>query len=153
MGFPHKARAKTTFTGAKKMYALKRLLHEARTNGYNWPILDFFRGGMDLQCVVNAYGAAVYILGYTTKAETEAYNEMVQRSLRETSGQLPETRQQLYGMGLKLLRSRRVSMHEAAFRMCSLPLKLAYRFEFGWQVHTAVNRLIFKTEQKTRVVI
>lgn len=113
------------------MYALKRLIHESHTNGYSWPILNRFRSSMDLQCVINAYGAACYILGYTSKAEVEAFNVALERAIRETKGVLPETKEQIYVMGLKLLRARRVGMHEAAFRVCSFPLKLDSR-EFVW---------------------
>ena len=113
------------------MYALKRLLHESRTNGHSWPILSRFRSGMDLQCVVNAYGAACYIFGYTSKAEVEAFNEVLERAMRETEGILPQTKQQIYTMGLKLLRAGRVGMHEAAFRLCTFPFKLDSR-DFVW---------------------
>jgi hypothetical protein len=113
------------------MYSLRRLINERTTNGYSWPILSKFRSGMDLQCVVNAYGAACYILGYTAKAEMEAFNQMLQRAMRETDGMMPETKQQVYAMGLKLLRARRVGMHEAAFRLCSFPYKLDSR-DFVW---------------------
>ena len=98
-GYPQKCRAKTGFTGGRRMYSLRRLINERTTNGYSWPILSKFRSGMDLQCVVNAYGAACYILGYTAKAEMEAFNQMLQRAMRETDGMMPETKQQVYAMG------------------------------------------------------
>ena len=113
------------------MHSLRRLFNERTTNGYSWPILNRFRSGMDLQCVVNANGAACYILGYTAKAEVEAFNQMLARAMRETEGVLPETKQQVYGMGSKLLRARRLGMHEAAFRICYFPHKLDSR-DFVW---------------------
>jgi hypothetical protein len=37
-GYPQKCRAKTGFTGGRRMYSLRRLINERTTNGYSWPI-------------------------------------------------------------------------------------------------------------------
>jgi hypothetical protein len=39
-------------------------------NNYNWDILQFFRGNMDIQCVCNPHGVAQYAIGnYIAKAD------------------------------------------------------------------------------------
>lgn len=93
-------------------------------NAYNPQILRHWRANMDIQLISNADGAAYYVCHYLCKSEPYELKCALGNLINTVFRQYPEMTafQRLWNIGLCVLKNRRVSAQEAAFRLSNLKL-------------------------------
>ena len=93
-------------------------------NPYNSCILRHWRANMDIQLICNAEGAAYYVCSYICKSEPDelknALSKLITQVFQDNPG-IPKF-QRLLKIGLTVLRHRRMSSQEAAYRLSNLKL-------------------------------
>lgn len=109
-----------------KRVVVKRNPSEVSINHYNPWILRSWAANMDLQFVTDAYAAIMYITSYMLKAEKNM-SELLQKVGEESREADLNLRQRMSKLGSTFLNKREVSAQEAAYRLLSMPLKLASR--------------------------
>ena len=127
--FPQLVTDKTTMKNypellsSARCYTLKREKGAENINAYNPILLREWGANMDIQFVGSAHGAAAYVCSYICKKESD----FLKSKLTEVQKNLTtETkRQKLMKLGNVFLTHRQLSAQEAAFKMCSLPLRSA----------------------------
>lgn len=112
-----------------RFYITARDVESKFINDYNDVILRHWRANMDLQYIQNAEGAAYYVCSYLCKSEPDdlknALGNLIHTVLSENPS-LPRN-VRLMKIGLCVLKHRRMSAQEAAYRMGSLQLLHASR--------------------------
>ena len=107
-----------------KFYATKRSANAGFINAYNPVILRHFRFNMDIQLVNNAESVAYYICAYICKSEPDELRNALGNLI---SAVFPQTEnlsafKKLWKVGTTVLRHRRLTAQEAAFRMSNLKM-------------------------------
>ncbi|XP_060605753.1 uncharacterized protein LOC132758214 [Ruditapes philippinarum] len=112
-----------------RFYITARNFNSRFVNDYNGVILRHWRANMDLQYIQNAEGAAYYVCSYICKSEPDdlknALGDLICNVLNANMSMPRNVR--LMKIGLCVLKHRRMSSQEAAFRMGSLQLLHASR--------------------------
>lgn len=107
-----------------KFYETKRTKESVFINAYNPTILRHWRANMDIQVVNNAEGAAYYACHYLCKSEGDelkcALSNLIQTVFKQNPGM--SVYQRLWKIGTCVLKHRRMSAQEAAFRLSNLKL-------------------------------
>ena len=93
-------------------------------NAYNPEILLHWRANMDIQLINDANGAACYVCHYLCKSEPDELKCALGNLINTVFQQNPNMTafQRLWNIGLCVLKNRRVSAQEAAFRLSNLKL-------------------------------
>ena len=105
-----------------RFYLLKRNKGEENINAFNIHLLLAWKANMDIQLIGSVYGTASYICSYMCKGESEE----VKKAIRDALNTLPANasiRKKLSKVGNTMLSHRELSVQEAAYRLCNLPLK------------------------------
>ena len=131
--FPHPVAPQTTIlrnidnmskSNRGKFYVLKRTRNSTMINAYNPVILRHWRANMDVQLVCNAEGVAYYVCSYLCKSEPDdlrcALGNLIQNVFQQNP-ELPKHKK-LLQIGLCVLKHRRLSSQEAAYRLGDLNL-------------------------------
>ena len=107
-----------------KLYATKRSSDDAYINAYNPTILRHFRSKMDIQFINNAESAAYYVCAYLCKAEPDELKREFSKLITDllASKESITLHSKLFKIGSCVLKNRRLSAQEAAFRMSNLKL-------------------------------
>ena len=107
-----------------KYYETRRSSLAANINAYNPTLLRHFRSNMDIQLVNNAESVAYYICSYICKSEPDdlknALSNLITNVFQQQSN-IPMNRK-LWQIGTTVLKHRRISAQEAAFRLSNLKL-------------------------------
>ena len=104
-----------------KFYETARNSSDAYINAYNPTILLHWQANMDIQVIGNAESAAYYVCAYLCKSEPEDLKD----SLSELISNIPDgttQRQRLMKIGCCVLKTRKMSAQEAAYRLSDLHL-------------------------------
>jgi len=107
-----------------KFYELKRSKSDLYINAYNPVILEHWHANMDIQIIGNAQSAAYYVCAYICKSEPEDL-KFALKSVIENFPENATQRQKMLKIGCCVLKSRRLSAQEAAYRL-SNDLHLIY---------------------------
>lgn len=110
-------------------YETSRGPNDTYINGYNPTILRFWRANMDIKLVSSAESAAFYVCAYLCKAEPDELRLAVSALLQEMMAQetpCPQ-RVRMLKIGACVLKNRRLSAQEAAYRLGDLQLTFATR--------------------------
>ena len=129
-GFPFQPTERTHFYSnfdlslRGKTYATKRSSDDAYVNAYNPVILQHFRSNMDIQFVNNAESAAYYVCAYLCKAEPDELKKEFSKLITDllNSNEAITLHSRLLRIGSCVLKNRRLSAQEAAFRISNLKL-------------------------------
>jgi len=115
-GFPqelqHESVVQTVFRNNKTKKVISTQRNHPRVNAYNPSILGCWAGNMDIQCLVDAYGAAVYTASYVCKHEKNKNSSRTLYKLSKNASSL-SVKQQSRKVMMGVLNSREVSMQEA----------------------------------------
>ena len=103
---------------------LKRTPEARNINTYNEHVLLSWQANHDLQFVINAYAAVMYVASYVLKAE-KGMGELLKQAAKQAQDQ--EIRQQLKKVGSVFLTHREISAQEAVYRVLSIPLRKSSR--------------------------
>ncbi|XP_060776102.1 uncharacterized protein LOC132885442 [Neoarius graeffei] len=106
----------------KKNIVMKRNPAEIWVNQYNKDLLRAWQGNMDIQFVMDAFSASVYILSYVTKGEQEP-GLLLQRTQNEARNGNLDAKQTFRQLGSVYLHNREVSAQEAVYRLTHMHLK------------------------------
>lgn len=107
-----------------KFYELKRSKSDLYINAYNPVILEHWHANMDIQIIGNAQSAAYYVCADICKSEPEDL-KFALKSVIENFPENATQKQKMLKMGCCVLKSRRLSAQEAAYRL-SNDLHLIY---------------------------
>lgn len=99
-----------------KFYELQRSRSGAYINAFNPIILEHWQANMDIQIVGNAESAAYYVCAYICKSEPEDLKSILS-SVIENIPEGASQRQKMLKIGCCVLKSRRLSAQEAAYRL------------------------------------
>lgn len=93
-------------------------------NSFNSIILRHWRANMDIQVICNAEGAAYYVCSYICKSEPDELKSALGNLIHQVFKENPNIPryQRLLKIGLCVLRHRRLSSQEAAYRLSNLNL-------------------------------
>ena len=107
-----------------KFYETVRKSSDIMINCYNPVILRHWRANMDIQLICNAEGAAYYVCSYVCKSEPDELKSALGKLIHDVFKQNPTLPKhvKLYRIGLTVLRYRRLSSQEAAYRLSNLKL-------------------------------
>ena len=107
-----------------KFYETRRTSDSLYVNAYNPVILKHWKANMDIQVVNNAEGAAYYVCHYLCKSEPDelkcALSNLITSVFKQNPSMSPF--QRLWNIGTCVLKHRRMSAQEAAFRLSNLKL-------------------------------
>lgn len=130
-GFPKKQCSRTCilthFHATKnkgQFYQTYRPADSCNINAYNPSILLHWRANMDIQIINDANGAAYYVCHYLCKSEPDELKLALANLINTVFKQNPNLTsfQRLWNIGICVLKNRRVSAQEAAFRLSALKL-------------------------------
>ncbi len=132
-GFPQKVSDKTyllnTFdmyskANRGKMYVIKRKENARMVNAYNPTILRNWQANMDISYIHNADSLAYYVCKYVCKAEPEELKNALGELFQNVFAQHPNLsrRQKMTHIGMCVLKKRRVSAQEVAFKLSDMPI-------------------------------
>jgi hypothetical protein len=107
-----------------KYYETARSEDAAFINAYNPEILRHWRANMDIQLVNNAEGVAYYVCAYICKSEPDELKTALGNLISNVFKSNPTMTQyqRLWNVGTTVLKHRRFSGQEAAFRLSNLKL-------------------------------
>jgi len=105
-------------------YRTKRQPDAGFVNPYNPVLLRHWRGNTDIKVVQGAHGVAMYVCYYLNKAEpSELKGDLADLFLNVLSqAEHMDSKTKLLKIGSTVLKSRRMSCHEAAFKVTSTDL-------------------------------
>ena len=103
---------------------MKRTPEARNINAYNEHVLLSWQANHDLQYVINAYAAVMYVASYVLKAE-KGMGELLKQAAKQAQDQ--QVRQQLKKAGSVFLTHREISAQEAVYRVLSMPLRRSSR--------------------------
>ncbi|XP_072052002.1 uncharacterized protein [Amphiura filiformis] len=111
----------------KNTINLKRRIQDQWINNYNPHLIRCWNGNMDIQFVLDPFGAAMYMLSYITKSEREMGDLLrnAQREARELGND--DAVSQLRKLGSVYLQHREISVMGAIYLICSMPLRNSTR--------------------------
>ena len=120
--FPHEVTCRKNKKA--RLYETYRPKDSLYVNAYNPQILRHWRANMDIQLINDAAGAAYYVCHYLCKSEPDELQCALSNLINTVFRQNPEITvfQRLWNIGLCVLKNRRVSAQEAAFRLSHLQL-------------------------------
>ena len=98
---------------------LQRDIPDMRINSYNPTILKIWKGNMDIQYIVDAISAVMYVCSYMMKAE-KGMGDLLKRICKEVHS--AEIRTQLKTVGRAFLDTRELCGQESGMRILSMPL-------------------------------
>ena len=110
----------------RNMIYLKRGLNEQYVNNYNADLIRAWNGNMDIQYVLNAYACIMYIVSYITKAEREM-GDLLTNAQKEAAEGNNDAVSELRKLGSVYLQNREVSVMNAIYLTCGMPLKESTR--------------------------
>ena len=107
-----------------KCYDTRRSSNSQFVNPFNPTILKHWRANMDIQLISNAEGAAYYVCAYLCKSEPDELRTGLSNLISGIFKEQPNlsANQRMFRIGLCVLKHRRLSAQEAAFRLGNLPL-------------------------------
>lgn len=107
-----------------KYYETARSSDATFINAYNPEILRHWRANMDIQLVNNAEGVAYYVCAYMCKSEPDELKTALGNLISNVFKSNPTMSlyQRLWKVGTTVLKHRRLSAQEAAFRLSNLKL-------------------------------
>lgn len=115
-GFPRPLAEEThiqrVFENGKTKLVVSSARNHTRVNTYNPSILSCWGAKMDIQILLNAYGAAVYTATYMTKHEEQNQAPRILYQLSRSASHL-SVKQMVRRAIQSVLNSREVSVHEA----------------------------------------
>ena len=105
-------------------YELKRNNDSTLINNYNSHILRHFRSNMDIQFVHNAESVAYYVCSYVCKNEPDELKMALANLISQMKTQSPPISSfaRLWKIGTTVLRHRKMSAQEAAYKMSSFSM-------------------------------
>ena len=128
-GFPYKTVPETkilnnvNITQSKgKFYETKRNQNSTNINAYNPTLLKLWRANLDLQMVGSSTGAAYYVCSYLCKAEPDDLKQAMCELIENMKEENLTQRTRLLKIGCCLLKNRKLSAQEAAYRLGRLKL-------------------------------
>lgn len=115
---------KTHTDGGNKarFYIIKREIGAEMVNPYNQHLLCAWKANMGIQVVGSVYGAALYVIHYICKDESEVLKHAIAQQLANLQ-QDATARQHLRKIGNTLLSHHQLSPQEAAFLVVGFHLK------------------------------
>ena len=123
-GFPKRLTRFMAIKNRNQFYQTFRPNDCTFINAYNPEILRHWRANMDIQLINDAHGAAYYVCHYLCKSEPDelrcALGNLINTVFQQNPGM--SAFQRLWNIGLCVLKNRRVSAQEAAFRLSNLKL-------------------------------
>ena len=99
---------------------MKREPSDIWTNAFNPAILNAWRANVDIQYIVDAYSAVMYVCSYVMKSEAKM-SELLSRVAKECRSETIQT--QVKKLGDAFMSNREVSAQESAYKILSIPLK------------------------------
>ena len=107
-----------------RCYEPTRNAQSTYINPYNPTLLRHFRSNMDIQLVNNAQSVAYYICSYICKSEPDELRTDLYNLIHNVFNQQPDlsSYQRLWRIGTTVLRHRRMSAQEAAFRLSQMAM-------------------------------
>lgn len=107
-----------------RFYETKRSPSCLNVNSYNPIILRHWRANMDIQVINNAEGAAYYVCHYLCKSEPDELRLALTNLIQNVFDQDPSITafKRLWNIGCCVLKHRRLSSQEAAFKLSNLKL-------------------------------
>lgn len=124
-----------------KFYVTLRKKDDVMINAFNPVVLRHRKANMDIQLICNAEGAAYYVCSYICKSEPDELKNALGNLIHnvfETNPSIPK-HIKLLKIGLTLLRHRRMSSQEAAYRLSNLNL-----------IHTSRRFVYLNTRQPSQ---
>lgn len=124
-----------------KFYVTLRKKDDVMINAFNPVVLRHWRANMDIQLICNAEGAAYYVCSYICKSEPDELKNALGNLIHnvfETNPSIPK-HIKLLKIGLTVLRHRRMSSQEAAYRLSNLNL-----------IHTSRRFVYLNTRQPSQ---
>ena len=128
-GFPHRPCSSTSILtnvnitqSRGRFYATKRSSESMYINSYNPTILKLWKANMDIQVVGGSTSAAYYVCSYLCKAEPDDLKHAMQDLIENMQGENLTHRCRLLKIGCCLLKNRKISAQEAAYRLSKLKL-------------------------------
>lgn len=130
-GFPKHVCSRTrllttisALTNKGKFYETKRSSNSVNINAYNPVILSHWRANMDIQMINSAEGAAYYVCHYLCKSEPDELKVALTNMISTVFTQNPNMPafQRLWNIGTCVLKHRRMTAQEAAYRLSNLKL-------------------------------
>lgn len=130
-GFPKHVCSRTrllstisALTNKGKFYETKRNSSSVNINAYNPVILSHWRANMDIQMINSAEGAAYYVCHYLCKSEPDELKVALTNIINTVFRQNPNMPvfQRLWNIGTCVLKHRRMTAQEAAYRLSNLKL-------------------------------
>jgi hypothetical protein len=101
---------------------LKRRPEDCWVNPYNKHLLHAWNANMDIQYILDAYSCVMYIVSYISKAERELGN-LLKQAEKECKENNLDVAQEMKRLGNVYLTHREISVLEAVYRACGMPLK------------------------------
>ena len=105
---------------------LKRSPNELRINNYNLACLKAWIANMDIQCVLDLYACAVYIVNVISKGQ-KGMSELLREACAEARQGNINIKQQVRDIGSKSVNNIEISAQEAVYIVLQLPMKKASR--------------------------
>lgn len=129
-GFPRKVVSTTRILanidllGKSKANFYETKRNQESINDYNKVLLRNWRANMDIQIIKNAKGAAYYVCSYLCKSEPDDLKNALGNLIYSIFKQNPNLSkyQKLLQIGLCVLKNRKMSAQEAAYRLGNLHL-------------------------------
>jgi hypothetical protein len=109
----------------KTMY-LKRRIQDQWINNYNPHLIRCWNGNMDIQYCLDPFSAVVYMLSYLTKSEREM-GDLLKNAQREAREGNMDAVSELRKLGSVYLQHREISVMNAVYLVCSMPLRNSSR--------------------------
>ena len=95
-------------------------------NNYNPDLIRCWNGNMDIQYILDPFAAIVYMLSYLTKSEREM-GDLLRNAQREAREGNLNALSELKKLGSVYLQHREISVMNAIYLICSMPLKRSSR--------------------------
>ncbi|KAG5666753.1 hypothetical protein PVAND_014765 [Polypedilum vanderplanki] len=102
---------------------LKRNSNETYINNYNREILELWNANMDIQPCGNNEAIAFYIAKYVAKSEPTDLTGSIAAAIRKIRLEESNISRKLFKICMRILKERKVSAAECAYRLCHLPLR------------------------------
>jgi len=133
--FPWPLNSKTTpkevtFEGARiAQFRVVMKRNNQWVNNYNWKVLKFFRGNIDIQCICNPHGIAQYAIGNYIAKSDRPDKTLLSQKIMMTLGaernmilQSDNNRKNLWNAGMGLVQATQTSEQQVAWFLLGFPL-------------------------------
>jgi hypothetical protein len=108
-------------------YETKRPAGCENLNNYNESILRRWRANMDIQLVNGHQGLAYYVCKYCMKAEPEELKTKLSEEIQRMNAASVHQRTRMLKLGMCMLKHRRMTAQEAAYRICGFEMVVSSR--------------------------